>query len=300
MSAGPPIFSVIIPTFNRAELLRRALASVAAQTFRDFEVVACDDGSTDHTARVVDSFRDAMDLRHVREENWGGPARPRNNGIRAARGRWVCFLDSDDWWYPEKLARVRERTGDADVIYHDVDFIGPRGTRRVRLPSRQVEPPVFRSLMTRENHIVTSSVCVRKSILDEAGPFSEDPDYVAMEDFDLWLRISLITDRFVLVPRRLGAYWEEAGNLSAAAERLIRGQEKLFRSYASRLDGEERKEMERLRAFYTGVIRKNLGHYPEGRACFRESLFSRDPRVRWVSLALLLRMSVGGPSRVSG
>src|SRR5437763_1133783 len=97
-----PRFSVVIPTYNRAAELERCLESLIAQTFHDFEVLISDDGSTDRSADVARAFSDRLTIQYRWSEHWGGPARPRNLGIRHAASEWVCFLDSDDWWYPTK------------------------------------------------------------------------------------------------------------------------------------------------------------------------------------------------------
>jgi len=86
-----PMFSIIIPTYNRAERLKIALESIFNQTFQDFEVLVCDDGSTDHTKDVVQLFVDKLDLTYIWEENWGGPARPRNNGIKKEKANGCAF-----------------------------------------------------------------------------------------------------------------------------------------------------------------------------------------------------------------
>jgi glycosyltransferase involved in cell wall biosynthesis len=103
MSAKPCV-SVIIPTYNRAALVAEAVASVLAQTWRDFEVLVVDDGSTDHTATALAPF--AGQVRVVRRPSRGGVSAARNRGIAAARGQWLAFLDSDDLWLPEKLSRL--------------------------------------------------------------------------------------------------------------------------------------------------------------------------------------------------
>ena len=95
-----PLVSIIIPTYNRAEDLKRALKSVFDQTFRDYEVLVMDDGSIDNTREVVEKIKDAR-LRYERDENFGGPAVPRNRGLRLALGKYIAFLDSDDWWHPQ-------------------------------------------------------------------------------------------------------------------------------------------------------------------------------------------------------
>ena len=96
------IFSVVIPTYNRASKIRRAVESVLAQSYENFEILVMDDGSTDNTAEVVASFADPR-ITYRWDKNFGGPARPRNRGIALAKGEWICFLDADDWWTVDKL-----------------------------------------------------------------------------------------------------------------------------------------------------------------------------------------------------
>jgi glycosyltransferase involved in cell wall biosynthesis len=97
-----PAVSVVIPTFNRATLVGYAIESVLGQTYQDFEVIVVDDGSTDHTPEEVARFGDR--IRYLHQKNMGVSA-ARNTGIRAARGKWIAFLDSDDRWRPAKLER---------------------------------------------------------------------------------------------------------------------------------------------------------------------------------------------------
>src|SRR4051812_44609569 len=121
-TAEKPTFSIIIPTYNRAEKLRHSLHSIEKQTFNDFEVLVCDDGSKDHTREVVSFFENTgMNIRYFFNDNWGGPAFPRNVGIANARAEWVCFLDSDDAWYPTKLERCAAYINNFDFICHSFD-----------------------------------------------------------------------------------------------------------------------------------------------------------------------------------
>src|SRR5258708_8712103 len=95
-----PLVSVIIPVYNREHCVKRAIDSVTAQTFKDFEVVVVDDGSKDGSVEILKSYGDSIHL--ICQKN-AGAGTARNVAIRAARGRWIAFLDSDDAWRPEKL-----------------------------------------------------------------------------------------------------------------------------------------------------------------------------------------------------
>jgi glycosyltransferase involved in cell wall biosynthesis len=101
-----PLISCIVPVYNNAQYVAEALDSIFAQTYRPLEVIVVDDGSTDDTAAVVGRYSDRVT--YIRQAN-GGPALARNRGLAAARGEFVAFLDADDWWHPEKLARQMAR-----------------------------------------------------------------------------------------------------------------------------------------------------------------------------------------------
>ena len=286
--ADRPLFSVIIPTFNRAEKLRRAIESVERQTFRDFELIVRDDGSTDHTRDVVESFQQRLGITYVREENWGGPARPRNNGIRAAKGEWICFLDADDWWYPEKLERVQERISPVDVVHHDGDVYTLDGKKRlVRMRGRTLRPPVFNDMMTKGNAFITSGVCVRKAVIEKAGGFPEDKELISIEDYDLWLRISLITDRFVHVPLPLCGYSEGEGNISGTP-RHISAHAALFDKFKDRLPPGDRRESEKYFSYCMGLALLKTGMYGKSRGRFVRSLKSRNARIAALSLVRIM------------
>src|SRR3972149_1034912 len=98
----PPLVSVVIPSYNRADMLRRAIRSVLAQTFTDFELIVVDDGSTDNTVNPVEEFSDSR-VRFMRRSVNEGAARARNMGVELSCGEWIAFLDSDDEWLPRRL-----------------------------------------------------------------------------------------------------------------------------------------------------------------------------------------------------
>jgi glycosyltransferase involved in cell wall biosynthesis len=213
-----PSVSVVIPTFNRARDIPRCLDSLAAQTYKHFEVLVCDDGSTDDTRAVVARYVDKLPIEYHWAENFGGAARPRNAGMRLARGKYIAFLDSDDWWRPEKLARCVERLeAGADLVYHDLFVIRSAGQRfswrKVR--TAELVPPLFDDLVRKGNVVPNSSVVVRASTIRDIGGFSENEGLIAWEDYDAWLRIAKLTERFERIDETLGYYWLGSNNISS-------------------------------------------------------------------------------------
>ena len=213
-----PKVCVVIPTYNRASDLKRCLDSLVLQTFRDFEVRVCDDGSTDGSREVALSFKAVLDLHYHWAENFGGPARPRNVGWQMSDAPYVAFLDSDDWWAPEKLEKsVHALEKGADLVYHALWVISDPNisAKSALLPVRTLSAPVFDKLLRYGNCIPNSSVVVKKVFLEVVGGFCEDPAFIAGEDFDCWLRIARLTDRFTCLAEAPGFYWDGGGNISS-------------------------------------------------------------------------------------
>lgn len=204
-------FSIIIPTYNRALLLKRCLDSLCSQTYQNFEVIVCDDGSTDDSKDIVAQFESRLNLKYVYGENWGGPARPRNNGIKESSGEWICFLDSDDWWRMDKLEKCLPFLNDYDIIYHDLVMLSEATLNSIDkafvFKARSLEKEMLRDLLINGNPIANSSVVIRKTIVNIVGEITEDRGLIAIEDFDYWVRVSFHTTRFLYIKESLGYYW---------------------------------------------------------------------------------------------
>jgi glycosyltransferase involved in cell wall biosynthesis len=211
-------FSIVIPTYNRAERLRIALESLVKQTYRDFEVIVCDDGSTDHTWEVVESLKNCLRLNYIWEENWGGPARPRNNGLKAAKGEWVCFLDSDDFWYPHKLEQLHQyiiSNPDVDFVCHELILHNVLTGKKARLVCGPIVPGLYRDLLVAGNRFPNSAISVKKSSLCKFNiSFSESKNFVSIEDYDFCLKLAFHNAKFSCINVPLGEYIVESNSLS--------------------------------------------------------------------------------------
>jgi glycosyltransferase involved in cell wall biosynthesis len=204
----PILVSVVIPTYNHGNFLKRAINSVIGQTYQNWEIIIIDNYSIDDTEIIVNSFSDPR-INFLKIHNYGVIALSRNMGIRASKGEWVAFLDSDDYWKNDKLQECIDIINDkVDLIYHDLDIKnhGSALFQRKKTKSRQVRSPVTIDLLTRGNTIVNSSVMVRKFYLDQIGGISESDKMIAAEDFNTWLRISQLTEYIVYLPKTLGVY----------------------------------------------------------------------------------------------
>lgn len=203
-----PLVSVVIPTYNHARYLGRALQSVLDQTYVNWEAIVIDNHSTDDTDEVMASFADPR-ITYLKINNKGVIATSRNAGIREAKGEWIAFLDSDDWWTVDKLQACFDCIDDqVDLVYHDLKIISdhPRFLRAKIIKSWQVKPPVLIDLMARGNAIATSSAVVKKKLLQQLNGMSESADMVAAEDYNTWLRIAQLTNKFRYVSKKLGFY----------------------------------------------------------------------------------------------
>jgi glycosyltransferase involved in cell wall biosynthesis len=203
-----PLISVVIPSYNHARYLGRALQSVLNQTYLNWEAIVIDNYSTDNTDEVMASFADTR-ITFLKIHNNGVIAASRNAGIRAAKGEWIAFLDSDDWWTADKLQACFDCINEkVDLVYHDLEIVNNqrRLFRRKVIESWQVSSPVLIDLMIRGNAIATSSVVVRTKLLKQLDGMNESPDMVATEDYNTWLRIAQLTDGFRYVSKRLGFY----------------------------------------------------------------------------------------------
>jgi glycosyl transferase family 2 len=225
-----PMVTVILPTYNRAGFLKESIQSVLSQTFTDFELIVVDDGSTDSTREVVQEF---PGIRYISCPINKGVSAARNLGIGLARGRYICFLDSDDLWVENKLETQiawMESQTDCQVCYTDEIWIR-RGVRVNPMNKhRKVTGDIFSDCLPL-CVVSPSSVLMRASLFSELGMFDEA--LAVCEDYDLWLRISMrypvhLIDEKLLIKRgghedQLSSrYWGMDRFRVVALEKLLR------------------------------------------------------------------------------
>ena len=179
--------SVIIPVYNRAATIRRAVDSVLSQTVKAYEIIVIDDGSTDETPQILKSYGDLISI--ITQENRGVSA-ARNAGIKIAKGDWIALLDSDDEWLPKKIEYAVEFIRqNPQIKIFQTEEIWVRNGRRVnpRVKHKKLSGNIFKESLPL-CIISPSAVVLKKMLFNEVGFFDED--LPVCEDYDLWLRIT--------------------------------------------------------------------------------------------------------------
>lgn len=217
--ARKPRVSIVTPTYNCAALLKKAIASVRAQSIPDWEMIIVNNFSEDDTHAVVEAFADER-LKLLDFRNHGVIAASRNLGIQHAAGEWVAFLDADDFWAPNKLEVCLARA-DAGVgaVIHDVWVKFADAKRGPRLKPCMPADASYKTLLFGINTVTTSATMVRTELLHAQKGFCEDQAIVTAEDFDLWLRLLANGCRFAAVHAALGTILVQNSSASRAIER---------------------------------------------------------------------------------
>ena len=261
------LVTIITPTFNRASFLSMAIDSVLSQTFPDFELIIIDDGSTDNSCEVIDAYQQKDDrIVYIYQQNQGQSV-ARNRGLAEARGKFICFLDSDNAWVPEKLEvclQAFERYPEADVVYGDfiiIDADGKElGVNRMRRFSGRITAQLLR-----DNFVSMNTTMTRASCFHELGGFSEDERYA--EDYELWLRLSTRFS-FRYLPEILGFYRIMEDQISTDKDRRFVANEALLHDFLNRNPGvvSQLEKRRGLSNFYVRKARYGVGRGRVGRA----------------------------------
>ena len=231
-----PVVSVVLPTYNRAPVISRAIRSVLDQTYRSFELVVVDDGSNDATLERVACLDDRR-IRCIRLDRNLGAAAARNAGIEASIGRFVAFQDSDDEWLPEKLARQTQAFetcgAEVGVVYSDMERVHLDGTHTYHRSPRVVRGRLIDPAtgFYQVCNLGIQSTVMRRKCLAAVGDFNKG--FRALEDLELFMRLS---ERFAFhhLPVPLVRYYESTGISQDMPAKLV-ARKLLLRLYGERL-----------------------------------------------------------------
>jgi glycosyltransferase involved in cell wall biosynthesis len=223
--------SVIIPAYSCTEYIRAALESVFAQTFTNFEIILVNDGSpdTEMLEHLIAPYRDRIIYR--KQEN-RGLAGARNTGIRAARGTYLAFLDSDDCWPPEYLAaqiKLFEKSPSLDLVYADALHFGDAPLPRKAFMQTSAPPVSFEGLLAEGGQIIPSGTVARRQVIVDAGLFDES--LRRCEDYDLWLRIALRGARIAYQPSVFALRRVHSNALTANDTKMLEAEEQVLSKF---------------------------------------------------------------------
>ena len=203
-----PFFTVIMPTYNRAKYIKKALNSVLNQTFKSWEIIIVDNNSTDKTEEIVTNFKDKR-IKFYRISNNGVIAVSRNYGIIKSSGKYLAFLDSDDWWRSSKLELCyNEILKGKKFVYHNVKIVRRKNQFFLKNIAffRSLNNPVYNDFIENGPAFASSSVVVEKELFKKIKYFNEDiPSN--WDDFDAWIRLSKLNTEFHVINHALGYNW---------------------------------------------------------------------------------------------
>jgi len=275
MMPKKPLVSVVIPVFNGASFLARAVDSVLAQTCKDFEIIIVDDGSTDDTQVVLARLAKKARIICLRQEN-AGPAQARNSGIKSATGENIAFLDCDDIWVPEKLeAQLAILRGNSQpvLVHSNYEVIDP-SCRVIQHAQAGQSRDALHIAFTGAQAPLLSAVLIPRALLERVGGF--DPNLCVSEDSDLILRLYDVTkfeciDRVLLYKyQQIHGHWDIPSDEDTHLENVLCSRERFLRGLQNRLilNKEQRDALDREWFSYfllKGAFEERKGRWAEAR-----------------------------------
>jgi glycosyltransferase involved in cell wall biosynthesis len=281
--------SVIIPTYNREALLKRAIESVLNQSYQNFELIIVDDGSKDNTEKLVEEFgiKDER-VKYVFQENSGGAAKPKNTGIKVATGEYIAILDDDDEWFLSKLEKQVQYLDE----HLDIDIVGCNylinGKKEYRIPFYK---NIFKRMLVTDDLGPGSTMIYRKELFGKVGLFDEN----LKTGQDREMRIRLAKDyKFGFVKEALVNYYSGHDNISFSGlsiEKREKDWAHIFNKYRKYYDDDSKVYSDKLR--YDGTRYMSLGLADKARKCFLLSIQKNPLNMKSF---LYLFLSLFGPS----
>ena len=289
-----PIVSIVIPTYNHAKFIGKALESVIDQTYKNWEVIVIDNNSTDDTDKVINQYNDPR-IKYLKINNDGVIAKSRNLGIKEAKGDWIAFLDSDDWWTKDKLEVCFSKiTKDVDFIYHAHEYVNKSKSffKKKIIKGRQLKKPILNDLLigtiTKGSQISNSSVIVRKNILIKIGGLNENKILVGSDDYDTWLRIAQITDQFLYINKKLSYYLVHDANTSSKDMSIP--QRLVVKDFMHLFNNQQKLNLEVKLRYISGSYNYLNNNYEKAKKDFKFIIRNGLPHLKLRSLLKLILM----------
>ena len=213
-----PLVSVIVPAYNVERYVETCLQSILDQSYQNFEIIVVNDGSSDNTGEVIQSFHDER-ISYYSQENMG-VSKARNSGITLAKGDFIALLDADDWWHEDKLEKQLKVLSDAsiDVSYTDQYLTDEDGRKFDSSKVNGVSGDITDQIIS-GNFVNTSSAIIRKSFLDKIWA-KYDESYPVCEDWFFWFFLAINGAKFHFLDERITPYRQHSESLSKNFERM--------------------------------------------------------------------------------
>lgn len=292
-----PTVSVIIPTYNRAYLIGRAIQSVLNQTYQDFEIIVVDDGSTDNTEEIVRSFKNKR-IKYIRHEKNKGGAAARNTGIKVARGEYIAFQDSDDEWLPEKLERQMRVFENAPlevgVVY--TGFYRLQNNKKTYIPSSRIiqkEGNIFSNLL-KGNFVTMQAAVVKTGCFERAGMFDEN--LPRLQDWELFIRIAKYY-HFKCIDEPLVISYYQPHSISADKNALIRAQRLILEKHFEEIKKD--KKVFASHYFSLGHLSCSSGEFSRGRSYLIKAIKTYPIDIKYLGAAVASLLGQSGYNRAA-
>lgn len=290
-----PLVSIIIPGYNRAEYIAETIESVLAQTYRNIEIIVVDDGSTDNTKEIVAEY--LPKVQYIWQENSERGA-SRNHGLRLAKGEFISFLDSDDLWLPNKIEEDLEfldNSSAVGVIYTDICLIDAKGNYLKLIKRKGFRGKVTEKLLE-DNFVSIGAHLSRTQLIREIGGFREERQLSGSEDWEMWVRLSTVTD-FAYLPKATTKIRTHEANTMSNAGGMNNSMDyalEIFRN-SKYLTAKQKKILSKTKAYVSLINAINYCSVKESRkaATFLKRAFRNnfkvifDPRFSYTILRLI-------------
>ena len=215
MKSKEVFFSIVVPCYNVQDTLKETIESILKQDFNNYEIVAVDDGSFDKTSQILNNYKIKNNIKVIKQSNKGLGA-ARNTGIKASDGIYICLLDADDLWVPNKLTSVYEiiKNKGYALISNDEIILG----NKYLFYLRNNPPRSLSNLLISGNTLSPSAITIKKEIFDKVGLFKEGKQFLGVEDWDFWIRLIDSGVKIKHLAEPLGIYRRDIQNMSKSKE----------------------------------------------------------------------------------